>query len=335
MRMLFKLFFLAGTLFLAGTALGQTTPMAVRVGNSTANDAQEAINLYFATKLTEYSAGRIKASSHPGAALGSNPQMLVTLQAGALHAMVIPAGFMASVVPELSLFDMPFLLPPDPAKATAFAAQSKAVVKMKEVAAQKGIIVLSFYGVGSQNLLTRFPVSKLADLQGKLFRVIPSPPRIGTYKDWGAVPRPMPLHEVYTALQQGIVDGIENPPDVIYRMKLHEVSKYLTLTGHSTFVNALIVSKKWFDALPNDLKDVVRKTGRETIVFADVANTKGQKEGLEALKKAITTTSMPDAELQKMKDAVYKGIWEQMKNDPQKGSIFKLLAEDVARFSKK
>ena len=334
MKMLNKLVVIAGALFLAATAFGQATPMAVRVGNSTANDAQEAVNRHFAGKLNEYSAGRIKASSHPGAALGSNPQMLTTLQAGALQAMTIPAGFMASVIPELSLFDMPFLMPPDPARATAFAAQSRAVEKMKEVAARKGIIVLSIYGVGSQNLLTRFPVNKLADLQGKLFRVIPSPPRIGTYKDWGAVPRPMPLHEVYTALQQGTVDGIENPPDVIYKMKLHEVSKYLTLTGHSTFVNALIVSKKWFDALPKDLKEVVLKAGRDSTVYADEVNGKSQKDSLEGLKKAIPTTQMPAAEIQKMKDAVYKGIWEQMKSDPQKGAVFKLLVEDVARFNK-
>ncbi len=323
---------LSAALLFAGGALGQTT---VLVGNSTANDAQAAMNAYFAEMLTKNSNGRFQGNSQPGGALGTNSQMLATLQAGALPVMIIPTGFLAAALPDLGLFDLPFLLPGEPAKITAFTVQSKAVVKMKEIAEQKGIRILSFYGVGSQSLLTRFPVSRLADLQGKRFRVIPSPPRVGAYNDWSAVPRPMELSEVYTALQQGMVDGIENPPDVIYKMKLHEVAKYFTITEHSAFVNALIVSKKWFDALPKDLQGVVLKTGRETIAFGDDANTKAQNEGLDALKKYATTSRMPEAEIKKMKDLNYQGIWKKLRNDPQRGPMVKLLEEDIANYFKK
>ena len=79
---------------------------------------------------------------------------------------------------------------------------------------------------------------------------------------------------------------------------------------------------------------MVLKAGRDSTVYADEVNGKSQKDSLEGLKKAIPTTQMPAAEIQKMKDAVYKGIWEQMKSDPQKGAVFKLLVEDVARFNK-
>lgn len=278
--------------------------------------------------------GRLNAAARQGESLGTNAQMLAALQAGAVHGMILPSGFMSGVVPDLSLFDLPFLVPSAPAKITAFAAQSKAAARMMELAAQKGIHVMGFHGIGPSNFVTKFPVNKLTDLQGKKFRVIPSPPRVGAYQDWGAVPRPMELSEVYTALQQGTIDGAEMPPDVLYKMKYHEVTKYYTLSEHTVFFSALLVSQKWFDGLPKDLRDAVSKAGKDTIAFADQAYTKTQDSSLANLRKAMTVTSLSTAEIQKMKDSVRKGIWERMKSDPQKGPMVKLLQEDVQRFSK-
>jgi C4-dicarboxylate-binding protein DctP len=239
------------------------------------------------------------------------------------------------VVPELAMFDMPFALPGAPAEITRFTAQSKAAELMKQRAAEKGILIIAFHGIGPQSFLTKFPVHKLADLHGKKIRVIPSPPRIGAYKDWGAVARPMELGEVYTALQQGTIDGLENPPDVIYKMKLHEAAKYYTITEHFAFVSNLIVSKSWHDGLAPELKSAVDRAARETIPWTDAAYTKSQQDSLEGMKKAATVTTLPAAELQKMKDLAFKGVWEQMKADPARGPVVKLLAEDLARYSKK
>jgi tripartite ATP-independent transporter DctP family solute receptor len=338
MKTISKLVFLTASLFTAGAgsiAYAQSkAPMTVLIGNATANDTQAGGNDKFAELMTKYSDGRLKASARHGESLGSNAQMFAAVQAGSVHGMILPAGFLAPVVPELSLFDMPFLLPAVPAKITAFAAQSKAAAKFMELAEHKGIHVIGFHGIGPQSFLTKFPVNKIEDLQGKKFRVIPSPPRVGSYQDWGAVARPMELSEVYTSLQQGTLDGMENPPDVIYKMKLHEAAKYYTVTEHFAFVSIVLVSKRWFDGLPKDLQAVVTRAGKETIAWADEANTKTQQSSLEAMKKAITVTTMPPAELQKMKDLVHKGIWQRMKADPQKGPLVKVLEEDVARFSK-
>ncbi|MBI2319258.1 MAG: TRAP transporter substrate-binding protein, partial [Betaproteobacteria bacterium] len=313
----------AAAVFAAGTVLaqGKSAPPVqnLLIGNATASDTQAAANEKLAELLTKYSNGRFKATARHGEALGNNAQMISALQAGAVHGMIFPAGFLSTVVPEMSMFDMPFLLPGRPALITAFAAQSKAAERMIELAGQKGIRVIGFHGIGPQSFLTKFPVTKLADIQGKKFRVIPSPPRVGAYQDWGGVARGMELGEVYTALQQGTLDGMENPPDVIYKMKLHEVTKYYTVTEHFAFASNVIVSKKWFDGLPKDLKDVVTRAGKETIVFADAAYTRSQDESLAALRKAITVTNMPAAELKKMKDLALKGVWERMKADPQKG----------------
>jgi len=338
-RSISKVAFLAASLLAAGTVPGQANAAApainMLIGNATANDTQAAANEKFAELVTKYSNGRITASARHGESLGNNAQMLAALQAGSVHGMIYPAGFMSRAVPELALFDMPFLLPGAPAKITAFAAQSKFAAEMIKLAETKGIHIIGFHGIGPQSFLTKFPVNKLADIQGKKFRVIPSPPRVGAYQDWSAVARPMEFSEVYTALQQGNLDGMENPPDVIYKMKMHEVAKYYTITEHFAFASNVIVSKKWFDALPKDLQGVVTKAGKDTIAFADVAYTKSQADSLEAMRKAITVTNMPPAEIQKMRDLARKGVWARMKADPQKGPMVKILEEDVARFNKK
>jgi C4-dicarboxylate-binding protein DctP len=331
MKAFSKLLFVVASLLAAGAAVAQST---VLIGNATANDTQAAGNDKFAELITKYSNGRLKASARHGESLGSNAQMFAAVQAGSLHGMIFPAGFLSPVVPELSVFDMPFLLPAVPTKITAFAAQSKAAARIMELAELKGIHVIGFHGIGPQSFLTRFPVTKLEDIHGKKFRVIPSPPRIGAYQDWGAVARPMELSEVYTSLQQGTLDGMENPPDVIYKMKLHEAAKYYTITEHFAFVSIVLVSKRWFDGLPKDLQEVVTKAGKETIAWADEANMKTQASSLEAMRKAITVTNMPPAELQKMKDLAYKGVWQRMKSDPVRGPLIKMLEEDVARFNK-
>jgi TRAP-type transport system periplasmic protein len=307
----------------------------IRVGNATASDTQAAANDKLAELITKYSNGKLTAKASHGESLGNNQQMIRALQAGSLHGMVFPAGFLSPVVPELAMFDMPFLLPGAPASITAFAAQSKAASTMKGLAQQKGVHILGFHGIGPQSFLTNFPVTKLSDIQGKKFRIIPSAPRVGAYKDWSAVARPMELGEVYTALQQGTLDGMENPPDVIFKMKLHEAAKNYTITEHFAFVSNVIVSKKWYDGLSADLKDAVDRAGADTIKFADVAYTKSQSESLEAMRKVIKVTEMPASEIQKMKDLASKGVWEAMKADPQRGPIVMMLAEDVARFNKK
>ncbi len=331
--------FFAASVFAAGIAFGQARPATpaqnVLIHSPTTGDTNAAVNDKFAELLTKYSSGRLMASVRHGGSLGSFAQVLPALQAGSVHGTVMPAGFMAAVVPELSLFDMPFLLPGAPAEITAFAAQSQVAAKMIESAGQKAIHIVGFHGIGAQSFLTRFPVSRLGDIEGKRFRVIPSPPRMGAYQDWGAVARPMEFGEVYTSLQQGNLDGLENPPDVIFKTKLHEVAKYYTITEHNAFVSAIVVSKRWFDGLPGDLRDAVTKAGKDTIGFGDAAFGNAQNTSLEALRKAITVVDMPAAEIQKMRDLVRKGVWERLKNDPQRGALVRLLEEDAARFARK
>jgi TRAP-type C4-dicarboxylate transport system substrate-binding protein len=338
MKALSKLLFVAASLLAAGSGnivFAQSKPaMNMLIANTTANDTQAAAADKFGELITKYSEGRINASARHGGALGGLVEVLPTLQAGSVHAMIFPGGNLSVMVPEFSLFDMPFLFPSAPAKISAFAAQSKAMARMKELAEQKAIHIVGFHGIGAGSPMTKFPLTKLTDLQGKKFLSNPSPSQMGAYQDWGAIGRPMALSELYTSLQQGNLDGVTFPPDVLYKMKMHEAAKNYTITDHFTLVSTLLVSKRWFDGLPKDLQEAVSRAAKDTMTWADDAYTRTQQSSLDALKKTINVTTMPPAELQKMKDAAHKGIWQKMKADPQRGPLMKLFEEDIANFNK-
>lgn len=326
---------LAATVMLSGPLLTAAAQAQTNflIGNTTVGDAQAVANEKLAELINKHTGGKLKASVRHGQALGGYAQMLPALQAGSIGGLVLPTGFMATIVPELALFDLPFLTPGEPAKITAFARQSKAAERMKEVAASRGILVLGYHGIGPQSFLTKFPVKTLDDMKGKKIRVIPSPPRVGAYQDWGAVPRPMELGEVYTSLQQGTIDGMENPPDVIFRMKHHEVARYYTITEHFSFMSAIVVSKRMFDGQPKDVQDAIVKAAGETLAFADPLYAKSQDDSLKEMAKAVTIEKLPAAELARMRDLANKGVWSRLEADAQRGPLVKMLREDAARFA--
>ncbi|MDO8706709.1 MAG: hypothetical protein Q7J84_17365, partial [Sulfuricaulis sp.] len=103
MRAIWKAVFVAVSLFAASAVVGQTKPTpaatSVLIGNATTNDTQAEVNEKFAELLTKYSDGRLKATAHHGGALGGTAQMLAALQAGSVHGMIYPTGFMSTVVP--------------------------------------------------------------------------------------------------------------------------------------------------------------------------------------------------------------------------------------------
>ncbi len=329
--------FMSASLLAAGTVFAQAPaePITMLIGNVTANDTQAEVNDKLAELVTRYSNGRIKGSARHGASLGNTSQMFSAMQAGSVHGMITPARVAASVVPELSLFFMPFLFPSEPAKITAAAAHSKAAARMMEMAAQKGILIVGFHGIGATNIFTKTPINAVADFKGKKFWVIPGAPgMLGAYQDWGALGRSMELPELYTALQQGNVDGMANPVDVTYRMKMHEVARNVLIANPFVLVSGVHISKKWFDGLTKDLQDAVMRAGKDTITFADDAYTKSQAASLEALKKVANVKEMPPAELQKMKDLTRKGIWAKTLKDPKVGPMLKQLQQDLAPYNK-
>ena len=154
---------------------------------------------------------------------------------------------------------------------------------MKELE-NKGVKILAPNWMdGSRFLMTTKPVYRPSDLKGMKIRVPNNNAALRIMEHMGATPTPMALTEVYTALQQGIIDGMENPLSTLYDRSTHEVCKYVTMTGHQKMLSLFFVSTDWFNKLTNDAQKALVQVATEAgEYFSKVLMPAGNQKALDA-----------------------------------------------------
>jgi len=220
----------------------------------------------FATLAKEYSGGRIEVQIAPSAQLGNDAAMITALRTGALDISVNSLGPTAAVVPEYAAWGLPFLFT---SSAQALALLDGALGdELSSLSEKKGLIVLGYWDNGLRHVTnSKHPIRTLADFKGLKMRVPPDAVLVDTMQALGAQAQQIKFSELYVALQQGVVDGQENPPANIYTSKLYEVQKYLTLSGHTFQMNPFLMSKRRWDKLSQADKDALVKAGREATLY--------------------------------------------------------------------
>ncbi|MCL6517434.1 TRAP transporter substrate-binding protein [Alicyclobacillus sp.] len=208
----------------------------------------------FKKEIEEQSHGHIQVTVYSDGQLGQDLNVLNALKSGSIE-MDIPSTVMAQVIPEFGVFDIPFLFK----DRDAVAKIAHGDIWNKDLKAkldEKGFVGLGFWENGYRQITNnKRPIYKPDDLKGLKLRVPDSKIRVALFKELGANPTPMDLTEVFSALQQGVIDGQENPLATIKGSKFQEVQKYLSITNHVYTPSYLIASKVWFDKLsPDDQK---------------------------------------------------------------------------------
>jgi C4-dicarboxylate-binding protein DctP len=127
---------------------------------------------------------------------------------------------------------------------------------------------------------------------------------VQTSKAFGANPQELPYGEVYQALQTGVVDGQDNAPSNIWHYKIHEVSKYLTITNYATGPDPLMVNLEWYESLPRDLRDIFDGVSRETMEFSDRINREKEAEYIEEISGKLEVNHVTGDDLIPFRDAV-------------------------------
>lgn len=225
--------------------------------------------------------GRVKVDVYPNSQLYKDREEMEALQLGAVQ-MLAPSlsKFGPLGVREFEVFDLPYIFPN---KAVLYAVMEgdvgKGLFKRLE---GKGILGLAYWDNGFKQMSANKPLRKVDDFKGFKLRIQSSKVLDAQMKALGANPQVMAFSEVYSGLQQGVVDGTENPVSNFYTQKMHEVQKHLTLSEHGYLGYAVIVNRKFWDGLPAD----VRKTLDQAMVEAtryerDIA----QQENDDALAK--------------------------------------------------
>ncbi|RMX08823.1 DctP family TRAP transporter solute-binding subunit [Corticibacter populi] len=254
---------LAGATFvaanLAAPATAQTTfKMAYALSQqSHYGAAGEA----FAKTLEEGSGGRLKVQQFPNSALGGEREVIEGLQLGTIDLAVLSTGATMNFVPAAGVFDVPFLLRDlDHARHVL---DSEIGQDMLKEFGKRGLVALAWGEQGFRHLTNNVrPVVTPADAKGLKIRTTENQLHIAAFRQIGILPTPMAWPEVTTALQQGTIDGQENPLSVITSAKLSQVQKYLSLTGHVYAPAVIIASPSAYERLSAEDKALMQQAGK-------------------------------------------------------------------------
>ena len=246
----------------------------------------------FGDLLEQKSNGRIKTELLHSGALGGERELIESLSMGSIDYAYTAAAPISGFAKEFNLLELPYLS--DSAKAIEEKIDGPLGKKLFEILDKMGILGLGYFDAGYRNLQTKKPVRSIQDIKGMKIRVMESPVFLDLFKAFGALPLPMPYSEIYTALQQGVIDGIELPSDPFYSSKFYEVTKNFTTTQHSFTINPFMMSKKTFMKLPPDLQKIVIECGREATIFQRSLREKRDHELEEKIKNQGVTIQKVD-----------------------------------------
>ncbi|WP_457561240.1 TRAP transporter substrate-binding protein [Caminibacter sp.] len=217
---------------------------------------------YFAKRVEELSHGKIKVEVFPNAQLCGDKVVLRKLKFGTVQMAAPSFSKFTGLVPQLALFDLPFLFKNEQHLHKVL--DGEVGQKLLNLVNKKGYVALAYWDNGFKQLTdSKRPLIKPEDCKGLKFRVMSSKVLIAQFKALGAIPVVLPFSEVYSALQQGVVDGQENTISNIYTKKFYEVQRYMTLTNHGYLGYMVVMSKKFWNKLPDNLKSVIKQAIKE------------------------------------------------------------------------
>lgn len=259
--------------------------------------------------------GRIKVEIYPNSELYGDKDELQALQSNSVQMLAPSSAKFTTIAPALQVLDLPFLfdsVDDIPKVASPDTTVGKSIFENEKLAS-KNTKVLGLWDNGLKQLSSNKLMRNEKDLKGLSFRIQPSDVLRSQFDEWGAKSTPMAFSEVYNALQQGVVDGQENPYSNIESQNMHTVQKHITESNHGYVGYVLVISTKFYESLPKDLQDDVVKAADEASTYnreiaADL-NADAKKTIEDAGKTTITKLS--DSERQALKDAVVPKVWEQ------------------------
>ncbi len=274
-------------------------------------------------ELDKNSEGKLTLEIYPNQQLGSERQCLELLQIGSLDMTKVSAAVMENFSPDMKVFGLPFIFKD---REHTFNVLDGAIGKELLDGGQKYWLKgLGYYDAGSRSFYTKEKtVETLEDLEGLKIRVMESVTAMRMVTSLGGSPTPISSGELYTALQQGVVDGAENNPPTFYLSRHYEVCKYFSLDEHTTIPDVLIISTHLWETLSAQEKEWLQSAVDVSVTYQRKLWAKAELEALKAVKEAGVTVIQPDKTIFKNK---VESIYESYKDDAQMYSLIKRIQE--------
>ncbi|HXV25981.1 MAG TPA: TRAP transporter substrate-binding protein [Alphaproteobacteria bacterium] len=236
----------------------------------------------FARRANEKLGDKGKVVVFGSSQLGGDDELLQKLKLGTVD-FALPSTVMSSVADEFGVFEMPYLI--KDREHMKRVENDLFWSELAPAAEAKGYKILAVWENGFRHITNNArPISVPADLKGIKLRVPKGEWRVKMFQAYGANPTPMAFSEVFTALQTGVIDGQENPFAQIASAKFQEVQKYLSLTGHVYTPGYVTVGKNKWEGLPEDVRQILEETAKETQAFVYETAARLDTELLEELK---------------------------------------------------
>lgn len=265
--------------------------------------------IFFEKRLEELSKGRIDVQVYPSKQLYNDKAVLKAIRLDSVQMAAPSFSKFGKIVPQLALFDLPFLFK----DINQLHRVQDGIVgkKLKEMVTKKGIVALNFWDNHFKQLSSsKKALIKPSDAKGQKFRIMSSKVLEAQFKAVGANPQMMPFSEVYSGLQQGVIDGQENTNSNIFTKKFYEVQTDLSITNHGYLGYLVVMSKKFWNKLPSDLqKDVVQAMNEATTKERELAEELNTKQFNKIKEYADKTGKLKihyltKAQIQAWRDAV-------------------------------
>src|SRR5699024_5873665 len=236
----------------------------------------------FSEELEELSDGKMNAEIYPAAQLGLEKDMIQQLETGSLDFGFLTNAYMSTRQESLNAWFMPFVF--NDLEEAAEMRESDATRAMLDELSSQGLVGLDFIFAGNRHiLLSEENVENAESLKGKKMRIIGSPAMQDFWDELEAGPTAMPLSEVYTSLQTGVIDGIDIDLDALVTEKYYENADYLTLTNHMTFPAVIVMGEQTLNSLTDEEETIVREAMEKAVDWGIEESIKREEENLEQL----------------------------------------------------
>lgn len=296
---------LAGATLLSTTAMAQIKDRTLRFAIQNVKDTPQGAG---ASKFIELvgakSGGKLNVRLFPGGQLGGDLPTVSALQGGTIDLTILNAGLLVGLDKRFAVLDFPFLFN-NPEEADKIV-DGPIGTKLHASLTEKGLIGLGYMELGFRNVTnSKLPIAKLEDFKGVKLRVLQSPLFIDLFNTLGANTVPLPFPELYSALEQKVVDGQENPFPTILGAKLNEVQKFVSETRHVYNAQSFLISKKTWDDMSAEEKKIITDSADEARVFQRKFSRDAMAGALDNLKKGgMTHNTIADAEMTRLREAV-------------------------------
>jgi TRAP-type transport system periplasmic protein len=283
----------------------------------------------FAEEAARLTGDRVKVTVFRSNSLGSNREALEMAKVGSVDFVIAGSTHVSRYAPVLISVSFPYMWKD---AETMFRLLDGDVGKrLQDLVGKQGLQILGWWENGFRHVSnSKRPIVKADDIRGLKLRTLPSPVHVAFFRKLGAIPTPMDWAEVMPALQQGVIDGQENPPAVMYPYRVFEFQKFYSLTSHSNDPTMFVMSASTMAKLPKDVQDAILKAAREATVFERKTADDYNRDIMGKLSQVIKINPVPEetlAQFRKTAQTVYQEAYGDL------GADGKAIVDEIVKAS--